>query len=52
MIKKNRFFISFGRVEINLQLTQNCLEGKNCLNKLFLVNTHLILHQMVPMGQF
>ena len=36
-------------VEINLQLTQNCLEGKNRLNKLYLVNTHLILHQM---GQF
>ena len=31
---------------------QNYLEGKNCINKLFLVNTHLILHQMVARGQF
>ena len=31
---------------------QNCLEEKNCINKLFLVNTHFILHQMVAMGQF
>ena len=50
--KNSVFHLIWQRVEINLQLTQNVLEGKNCLNELFLVNTHLILRQMVAMGQF
>ena len=40
MIKTQDRFI------INLHLTQNCLERKNCENKLFLAKTHLMLYQM------
>ena len=54
MIKKKiQLFISFSS---ELKLIYNELKtvqkNKNCLNKLFFVNTHLILHQMVAMRQF